>query len=505
MSADATPLLVGRSELVPLEEAFLLLGPSFRDVQMREKAVQRLRQEDASSLVMYILFLVAALRHEPQPRSTLLNFMLETAAQSDEFATLFFWHLSVEKLNNGAGPLANYELAYVLLRKAVSPELAQVLSMQQVIVEKLAETVSAVANSKVFNIFFLSCFSYHFKSQRDRPAKIERLREILGGSFGVSLRGISPPLLFPLCPELKTSGIDHTTATLYKSNLLPLGLEWRVTRTAAAPREARAVDANISMRDGVLMKKTMFKKGDDLRQDQLVTTFVSIIASLLASAGLDLRLCVYRVLATGQNEGLIEVVPEAHNVSSVLEKFGSISMFLMHNNRNQASHTDAMDSYIRSCAGYSIVTFFLGVGDRHLDNILITNDGKVFHVDYGFILGRDPKPLPPAVRLTIEMIEGMGGLDSSGYQSYLTHCASAYRILRRFSPLLIALFTVVCEGLPGIESTRDAISFLYLRLNLHLDDEQASEYIKKTINDSAQLLFPQLMERLHKAAQNKRK
>ncbi len=161
-------------------------------------------------------------------------------------------------------------------------------------------------------------------------------------------------------PEPRTSGIDHATATLYKSNLLPLGLEWRVTRTAAAPREARAVDANISMRDGVLMKKTIFKKGDDLRQDQLVTTFVSIIASLLASAGLDLSLCVYRVLATGQNEGLIEVVPEAHNVSSVLEKFGSISMFLMHNNRHQASHTDALDSYIRSCAGYSISCWITG-------------------------------------------------------------------------------------------------------------------------------------------------
>ncbi len=504
MSADATPLLVGRSELVPLEEAFLLLGPSVRDVQMRERAVQRLRQEDAGSLVMYILFLVAALRHEPQPRSALLNFMLETAAQSNEFATLFFWHLSVEKLNNGMGPLANYELAHVLLLKAVSPELAEVLGIQEQVVQKLADTVSAVANSKVSLV--LGCrsgliwfpFFFFLMCQRDRPAKIERLREILGGSFGVSLRGISPPMLFPLCPELRTSGIDHATATLYKSNLLPLGLEWRVTRTPGAPREARAVDANISMRDGVLMKKTIFKKGDDLRQDQLVTTFVSIIASLLASAGLDLCMCVYRVLATGQNEGLIEVVPEAHNVSSVLEKFGTISMFLMHNNRHQASHTDALDSYIRSCAGYSIVTFFLGVGDRHLDNILVTNDGKIFHVDYGFILGRDPKPLPPAVRLTTEMIEGMGGLDSAGYQSYLTHCASAYRVLRRFSPLLLALFTLVCEGLPGIESAKDALSFLYGRLNLHLDDDQASELVKKTINDSAQLLFPQLMERLHK-------
>jgi hypothetical protein len=43
--------------------------------------------------------------------------MLETAASSDEFATLMFWHLAVERLNNGGPPLANYELALVLLNQ----------------------------------------------------------------------------------------------------------------------------------------------------------------------------------------------------------------------------------------------------------------------------------------------------------------------------------------------------------------------------------------------------
>jgi len=42
MSADETPLLVGRGALVPLEEAFLLLSAPFRDVLVREQAVARL-------------------------------------------------------------------------------------------------------------------------------------------------------------------------------------------------------------------------------------------------------------------------------------------------------------------------------------------------------------------------------------------------------------------------------------------------------------------------------
>uniref|UniRef100_A0A158PBT9 PI3K/PI4K domain-containing protein n=1 Tax=Angiostrongylus cantonensis TaxID=6313 RepID=A0A158PBT9_ANGCA len=56
--------------------------------------------------------------------------------------------------------------------------------------------------------------------------------------------------------------------------------------------------------------------------------------------------------------------------------------------------------------------YVLGVGDRHLDNLLLCESGRLFHVDFGFILGRDPKPLPPPMKLTNEMLQAMGGIKS---------------------------------------------------------------------------------------------
>ena len=45
----------------------------------------------------------------------------------------------------------------------------------------------------------------------------------------------------------------------------------------------------------------------------------------------------------------------------------------------------------------------------------------------------------------------------------------------------------------------------YARGRLDLDDDAASDNLRKTINDSVNLLMPQLMERVHQAAQKSRK
>jgi len=38
---------------------------------------------------------------------------------------------------------------------------------------------------------------------------------------------------------------------------------------------------------------------------------------------------------------------------------------------------------------------------------LLSRSGKLVHIDFGYILGRDPKPLPPPMKLSKEMIEGI--------------------------------------------------------------------------------------------------
>jgi phosphatidylinositol 4-kinase len=77
----------------------------------------------------------------------------------------------------------------------------------------------------------------------------------------------------------------------------------------------------------------------------------------------------------------------------------------------------ARRNFMRSLVGYSILTYFLQVKDRHNGNILINREGYIIHIDFGFFLSNAPgkgveleKKVP--FKLISEYIEVIGDLNS---------------------------------------------------------------------------------------------
>ena len=107
--------------------------------------------------------------------------------------------------------------------------------------------------------------------------------------------------------------------------------------------------------------------------------------------GLDLRLTLYKCVATDVNEGLIEVVQKAETLckiqmrsgitpTSAVFKKGLLMSWLKHHNPSIEEGAKAQEQFTLSCAGYSVAAYVLGIGDRHNDNIMVKTNGQMFHI-----------------------------------------------------------------------------------------------------------------------------
>jgi len=110
-----------------------------------------------------------------------------------------------------------------------------------------------------------------------------------------------------------------------------------------------------------------------------------------------------------------------------------------------------------------------------LDNLLLTSNGKLFHIDFGYILGRDPKPMPPPMKLSKEMVEAMGGVSSDHHHEFRKQCYTAYLHLRRHANVMLNLFSLMVDAtVPDIALEPDkAVKKVEENLQLGLTDEEA--------------------------------
>jgi phosphatidylinositol 3-kinase len=134
----------------------------------------------------------------------------------------------------------------------------------------------------------------------------------------------------------------------------------------------------------------MFKTGDDMRQDQLVLQLFSIMDRVLKEVNLDCKFTIYDLIAFTTDDGLLPFVPDSETITAILKEDKSITAFLKKNAKDDEDYERILNNYIFSCAGYCTATYLLGIGDRHLENLMITKDGMFFHIDFGFIFGKEP-------------------------------------------------------------------------------------------------------------------
>jgi phosphatidylinositol 3-kinase len=294
----------------------------------------------------------------------LATFLIQRACKNSKLANYFYWYLSIECEDHETVRKQDEHVRemYITVLKIFKRTLETGSTDLKIIHANLEKQKNFIDN-------LVKLVKLVAKESGSRKKKTERFQQLLSDSdeFKINFTSFDPRPL-PLDPEIFIKGIVPSKVSLFKSALMPSKLTFLTT----TDREYVAI----------------FKHGDDLRQDQLILQMITLMDKLLRKENLDLKLTPYRVLATSTKHGFLQYI-ESITVAEAIASEGSILNFFKKFNACDNSplgiQSDVMDTYIKSCAGYCVITYLLGVGDRHLDNLLLTQHGNLFHIDFGYV------------------------------------------------------------------------------------------------------------------------
>ena len=140
---------------------------------------------------------------------------------------------------------------------------------------------------------------------------------------------------------------------------------------------------------------------------------------------------------------------------------------------NSLLYKKAMNNYISSLAGYSLVCYFLQIKDRHNGNILIDNEGHLIHIDFGFLLSNAPgkglKFENAPFKLSNDMVDCLGGVKGKYFDSFrkLLHKGfiAVNKHRQKISILVEMMWCGHGKNLDCFEKGQEAIDQLKMRLN----------------------------------------
>ena len=166
-------------------------------------------------------------------------------------------------------------------------------------------------------------------------------------------------------------------------------------------------------------------KREDVRTDRLSMVIGYWIEQLTSGVHVE----IYSVFPLNQTCGVIELIENATTLYDVQKQGFTLLNFILKNNP-QCSITILRRRIIASCAGACLLAFTMGLGDRHLENIMVTQSGFLVHVDFGFVLGDDPKHIRAPMRITDQMVDAMGGRNSNTFDLFVKLVKDSYETMR---------------------------------------------------------------------------
>jgi hypothetical protein len=222
-----------------------------------------------------------------------------------------------------------------------------------------------------------------------------------------------------------------------KTNIIPAKLPYNTNVTVF--NVLKVIQLGSNSRPHVITLETstgeinVLVKNADLRKDRCTMVICTLLQRLCG-----IRCLTYPVFIT-QRGGWIQMLQ-----SKTLYELGNNLSTHIYNQFQETPPKFTKAKFRKSVVGSCILSYIIGLGDRHLQNIVVCN-GELAHIDFSYMFGHDPKIAQP-LRVTAPTIQMMGGKESEGYNLFLKEVEEAFELVQKYSSLWCTLLENIAHA-----------------------------------------------------------
>jgi hypothetical protein len=266
--------------------------------------------------------------------------------------------------------------------------------------------------------------------------EIIKMTMTINALFVGKLDSIQLPVVYPFNTTFYIEKINKRSQL--NSNTKPILIDCDIYNNASQQRK------NV---------KFIIKKDQQMRKEQIISCLIDVLQYKIDlhkfQANLDNfePIPTYQIIMLSKDLAIIEFIEESITLRMINDNGYTLQNYILNCN------PDVKLDFIKKTFTYSLAissatSYIIGLGDRHLDNIMINKKGQLFHIDYAYVMENPFVTLfdMPQIKVTNDIIDFLGGVNSVYYAEFKTLIIKIYNILRANKNVLYLYLKFLCDA-----------------------------------------------------------
>jgi hypothetical protein len=232
------------------------------------------------------------------------------------------------------------------------------------------------------------------------------------------------------------------------------------------------------------------KANDDMVQEMFALQLIKKFEEIFKSVNIFVK--SYEVIITSSTSGLIEFLNNSSSIDGILKnipKDWDLNKFFRYYFKGK-DFARVQENFANSLAGFCLLSYYLDIKDRHNGNIMINNEGRIMHIDFGFLLGTSPKNLGferAQFKLVKSYVDILDGFDGKMFKHFKAQMVNGLIETKKYFRIISTMIQIMshtnmpCLAGQNIDTLIDNLNKKFL---FGYTKEQIEKYVDEMIKNN---------------------